>query len=481
MKKLKFIYTLWLALPLVAVISGCQKQLDRINQNPNEPRVVQPDYLLSNGIKANVDTYWGNEAAMEAALLYVQYWSKIQYTDPDRYIPAAANIQTVWSNFYAQGIEDFTTLVQLGDSLPNPNYKAVGLIMRAWLFQNVTDLFGSVPYSQAANIRQYLTPKYDEQKDIYTGILAELKTASQLIDETGNPIQGDILLAGNMRLWKKFANSLRLRIAIRIADKLPEVSKAVFAEVGSDAALLVADNKENIQLNYKASPNQNPVGRNRETRNDYRISKTIVDRLKALNDPRLTIYADKAKDTSVHDLIGVTNGLPVDSAARLGFDRTSDIGTVFKTSDAPAVLFSYAELLFIQAEAAQRGWLSGNAATYYNQAVTASLKQYGVTDSLVTKYLAQPAVVYNANSYKQSIGDQKWLALFGNGLEAFAEWRRLDYPQLKPAYSGVLQGKIPLRFTYPSTEQAVNRENYKTAVATQGADILTTKLWFDAY
>jgi hypothetical protein len=481
MKKSIFIYTLWLALPLVVVISSCQKQLERINQNPNEPGTVQPDYLLSNGIKANVDTYWGNEATMEATLLYVQYWSKIQYTDPDRYIPAAANIQTVWSNFYAQGIEDFTTLIQLGDSLPNPNYKAVGLIMRAWLFQTVTDLFGNVPYSQAASIQQYLTPRYDQQKDIYTGILAELKTAVQLINENGDPIQGDILLNGNMRLWKKFANGLRLRTAIRIADRLPDVSKAVFAEVGADAASLLADNTENVQLNYKASPNQNPVGRNRETRNDYRISKTVIDKLKALNDPRLTIYAAPAKDTSVHDLIGVTNGLPVDSAARLGFDRTSDIGAVFTASTAPAVLFSYAEQLFIQAEAAQRGWLSGSAAAYYNRAVTASLKQYGVADSLVNKYLSQPAVAYNSTNYKQSIGDQKWLALFGNGLEAFAEWRRLDYPQLKPAYAGVLQGKIPLRLTYPSTEQAVNRENYQDAVATQGPDVLTTRLWFDAY
>jgi hypothetical protein len=439
----------------------------------------QPDYLLSNGIKSSVDTYWGPEATMEGTLLYIQYWSKIQYTDPDRYIPSAANIQTVWSNFYAQGIQDFTTLGQLGDTLGNPNYKATAVIMRSWLFQVVTDLFGNAPYTQAANIQQYLTPKYDEQKDIYKGILAELKAAVAQIDESGNPIQGDLLFNGSMLRWKKFANSLRLRIALRIADRLPDDARAVFEEIGANDALLIASNAENVQLNYLASPNQNPVGRNRETRNDYRISKAIVDKLKALNDPRLTIYAANPKDTSVHQIIGVTNGLSVDSAARLGFDKTSDAGAVFTATTAPAVLFTYAELLFIKAEAAQRGWLSGTAADYYRQAVTASLKQYGVNDADAATYLGQASLAYNTANYKQSIGDQKWLALFGNSLEAFAEWRRLDYPRLTPAYTGALNGLMPLRFTYPSTEQAVNRENYRAAVSSQGADLLTTKLWFD--
>lgn len=479
MKKIKIVYTLWWALPVLVLLASCQKQLEDINTNPNEVTDPQPDYLLSNGIKSSVDTYWGPEATMEGSLLYIQYWAKIQYTDPDRYIPSAANIQTVWSNFYAQGIQDFTTLGQLGDTLGNPNYKATAVIMRSWLFQVVTDLFGNAPYTQAANIQQYLTPKYDEQKDIYKGILAELKAAVAQIDVAGNPIQGDLLFNGNMLRWKKFANSLRLRIALRIADRLPDDAKTVFDEIGANDALLIASNAENVQLNYLASPNQNPVGRNRETRNDYRISKAIVDKLKALNDPRLTIYAANPKDTSVHQIIGVTNGLSVDSAARLGFDKTSDAGTVFTATTAPAVLFTYAELLFIKAEAAQRGWLSGTAADYYRQAVSASLKQYGVNDADIATYLGQASIAYNTANYKQSIGDQKWLALFGNSLEAFAEWRRLDYPLLTPAYTGALNGLIPQRFTYPSTEQAVNRVNYRAAVASQGADLLTTRLWFD--
>ncbi|MEV4887544.1 Starch-binding associating with outer membrane [Chitinophaga ginsengisegetis] len=463
--------TVWLA--------GCQKDLERTNINPNEPTAVQPDYLLSNGIKANVDTYWGSDATMETSLLYIQYWAKIQYPDPDRYIPATTNIQTVWNNFYAQGIADFTKLAELGDTLHNPNYKAVGIIMRSWIFQVLTDLYGDIPYTQAGNIDKYLTPVYDSQRVVYRGLLAELKNAANTISPSDNPILGDSLLAGNMNGWKKFANGLRSRIALRLADRDPATAKAVFAELAAEGNFFLTASDREVKLNYLTSPNQNPVGRNRETRNDYRISKTVVDKLKALNDPRLSIYAALPADTNAY--IGVTNGLSADSASRLGFSKTSDVGAAFTATQAPAFVFTYAEQLFILAEAAQRNLISGNAADLYAQAIRASFKQYGITGTQVDTYLAQPAVAYDANNYKKSIGEQKWLALFSEGLEAFAEWRRLDYPQLKPAYTGALQGKMPLRLTYPSSEQALNGANYKAAVARQGADLLTTKVWFDMY
>jgi hypothetical protein len=471
-----FKYILWVP-GISLMLASCSKELERINKNPNEAEAVQPDYLLSNGIKANVDTYWGTDAAMETSLLYVQYWAKVQYTDPDRYIPASTNIQNVWNNFYAGGVEDFTTLIALGDTLQNPNYKAVGIIMRSWIFQVLTDLYGDVPYTQTASIQQYLTPKYDAQRDVYLGLLAELKTAVGLISPNDNAISGDILFSGSMNKWKKFANSLRLRIALRIADQEFDAAKAVFDEIGADVDGVIAANTENAKLIYQASPSQNPVSKNRETRSDYRISKTAVDLLRNLNDPRLTIYAALPRDTNV--IIGVTNGLPTDSASSLGVYRTSDVGSAFTAADAPGVLFSYAEVLFIKAEAAQRGLLSGDAADLYNQAVTAALSQYGVAGADITAYLAQPSVAYDAANYRKSIGEQKWLALFGEGLEGFAEWRRLDYPVLTPAYSGTLEGKIPLRLTYPSSEQALNGINYKSAVAHQGADKLTTRLWFD--
>jgi hypothetical protein len=146
---------------------------------------------------------------------------------------------------------------------------------------------------------------------------------------------------------------------------------------------------------------------------------------------------------------------------------------------APAVIISYSEVLFDRAEAAARGFTSENAADLYKQAITASLKQYGISDADAATYTALPTVQYDAGNYKKAIGDQKWIALFGQGLEAFAEWRRLDYPLLQPAVAGALNGKIPVRFIYPGTEQSLNGKNYSAAIANQGTDALTTKLWFD--
>lgn len=216
-----------------------------------------------------------------------------------------------------------------------------------------------------------------------------------------------------------------------------------------------------------------------DTRQDYRISKTIVDRLAGLNDPRLPVYA-QLTDSAPRIYKGVPNGLLTDDANSLGLSRTSRPGDYFRAPHAPAVIMSYAEVLFDLSEAVSRGFTTGNAADLYKQAVLASLAQYGITDATVTaNYLAQSTVQYDAGNYKKSIGDQKWIALFGQGLEAFAEWRRLDYPQLTPAVAGTLGGKMPLRFIYPGSEQSLNGESYTKAVEHQGADLLTTKLWFD--
>lgn len=463
------------------LLTACQDQLEETNTNPNEAIKAQPEYLLANAIKSNADLTLGSDASMETTTLFVQHWAKIQYTDPDKYTVSIANVQNVWTNLYSQGLTDFATIIKLGEESGNTNYQAVGLILKSWSFQLLTDLYGNIPYSQALKLEETLTPKYDSQKDVYLGLLNDLKKAAELINTAGSPIAGDLVYNGNLTKWKKFANSLRLRIALRIADKEPETAKAVVAELARDKSALIASNDEIAQLIYLASPNQNPVSRDRETRDDYRVSKSIIDKLQELKDPRLAIFANRTVDATPTGYIGVTNGLPADSAAKLGFTKTSKLGDYFTAPASPAVFVSYAEVLFNLAEAAQRGFIAESAADLYKQAVTASLQQFKVSSADIAAYLAQPSVTYDAANYKKSIGEQKWLALFSQGLEAFAEWRRLDYPQLKPAYAGVLNGKLPLRLTYPTGEQALNAANYKAAVAAQGEDRLTTKLWFDVF
>ncbi|MFA6083220.1 SusD/RagB family nutrient-binding outer membrane lipoprotein [Mucilaginibacter sp.] len=477
--KLKYI-TILLSGALLLSVSSCKKDLEEINQNPNASQNAQPDYLLTAATKTTADTYWGTSNNMDASLLFVQHWAKIQYTDPDRYIYTNTSFQELWSVAYTKSIVNLNQIIKLADAQSNPNYKGVALVLRSWVFTLLTDNYGDIPYTQAANIGEYLTPAYDKQKDVYFALLDDLKTAQAALNPAGTAIAGDVIYNNNITLWKKFANSLRLRIALRIADREPEKAKQVLADIQTEGGSYISANNETAQLIYLASPNQNPISNLFDTRDDYRISKTIVDKLFALSDPRLPVYASKTQDATPATYVGIPNGLLVGDASNLGFTKTSKPGTYFLAPSAPAVIISYAEVLFDRAEAAARGFTTENAADLYKQAITASLTQYGITAAAAATYIALPSVQYDASNYKKSIGEQKWIALFGQGLEAFTEWRRLDYPQLQPAVAGTLGGKIPVRFIYPGTEQSLNGSSYKAAVASQGADVLTTKLWFDA-
>ena len=464
---------------LVLASTSCKKELANINKNPNATENPQPGYLLTAAQKLTADAYWGVDNNLNSSLLFIQHWAKIQYTDPDRYIFNNSSFTSMWKTLYGQSITDLNKVISIGDQQANGNYKGVALALRSWVFQLLTDAYGDIPYQQAGKIDSFLTPAYNTQRDVYLGLLADLKTAQSLLDPAGAAIAGDAIYGGNIGNWKKFVNSLRLRIALRIADAEPVLAKQVLTDVQTEGGAYFGSNSDLAKLVYQDSPNQNPVSLTFDTRQDYRISKTMVDQLAALNDPRLPVYAQPTDDAP-HGYVGVPNGLLTGDANNLGLSKTSRPGDYFRAPHSPAVIMSYAEVLFDLSEAVSRGFITGDAAGLYKQAVLASLDQYGIDDATVTgNYLGQAAVQYNAANYKQSVGNQKWIALFGQGLEAFAEWRRLDYPQLSPAVAGTLGGKMPVRFIYPGSEQSLNGANYQKAVADQGPDLLTTKLWFD--
>lgn len=466
---------------LAIAFSSCKKELDEVNINPNAPEIPQPDYLLTGTTKITADTYWGVTNNMNSSLLFAQQWAKVQYTEEDRFIYSNSSFTALWSTGYAQSIAGFNKIIELGDAQGNSNYKGVALVLRSWTFLLLTDAYGDIPYSQAGKIKQFVTPVYDKQKDVYYGILNDLKSAQAALDPAGKVIAGDVIYGNNIASWKKFANALRLRIALRIADKDPAKAKQVIDEVQAESGAYISSNSESAILKYDVSPQQNPVAASFETRNDYRISKTIVDKLFSLNDPRLPVYASKTENVTPQVYVGIPNGSTNSEASAIGLANSSKPGAYFLDAKAPAVIFSYAELLFDRAEAAARGFTTENAENLYKQAITASFNQYGISGTAVDDYINQAAVQYNASNYKKSIGEQKWIALFGQGLEAWAEQRRLDYPQLTASVNTVLNGKIPVRFIYPGTEQSLNGQNYKNAVSSQGADLLTTKLWFDAF
>jgi hypothetical protein len=475
--KLKYASLIFFFIVLLSITS-CKKELVNINKNPNAAQIAQPDYLLTAATKSAVDEYWSITRSTNPSSLFVQQWAMIQYTDPDRYIFTNNDFQELWTVEYSS-IVNLDEIINLADDQKNSNYKGVALVLRSWAFSLLTDAFGDIPYSQSIQIDKYLTPAYDPQKEVYEGILNDLKNAQADLDPAGKAIAGDVIYNNNISLWKKFANSLRLRIALRIADREPEISKQVLADIQNEAGSFISSNSEIAQLVYLNSPNQNPISNYFDTRDDYRISKTIVDKLIELHDPRLPIYANKTAATTPQQYVGLPNGLLVGDASNYGFSKTSKPGDYFSNPHAPAVIISYAEVLFDRAEAAARGFTNENAEDLYKQAILASLGQYNISDADANTYVNSTDVQYDATNFKKSIGNQKWIALFGQGLEAYAEWRRLDYPQLQPAVAGVLNGQIPLRFIYPGTEQSLNGKSYQQAVTDQGPDILTTRLWFD--
>jgi len=471
LKKLSYITLFALTL------TSCSDTLDDINKNPNATETPLAPYLLTGTLKQGADLYWGSTNNFDSSLLFVQHWAKIQYTEPDRYDVSNTSFTSLWNTGYATLITDLNTIINFPDAQANSNYKGIALTLRSWTFLLLTDAYGSIPYKEAG---QKVTPAYDTQKDVYTGLLADLKQAQTLLNASSGTVTGDLVYKGDISKWKKLVNSLRLRIALRISDREPDLAKQAAIEATADAAGVLSSNNDTFKFTYISSPQQNPASAWFETRDDYRISKTMVDQLTVLSDPRLPVYAQLPSDASVGKYVGGANGLSNSDANSQGFAKTSKPGTYFLTSTSPAVIASYSETLFNLAEAAARGYIAGDAEQLYKNAITASFNQFGITDAtVITNYLNQASVKYDPSNYAKSIGTQKWIAFFGQGLDAFTEWRRLDYPVLTAGPATVLDGKIPSRFFYPGTEQSLNGNSYQAAIAVQGKDLLTTKLWFD--
>ncbi|MET0299736.1 MAG: SusD/RagB family nutrient-binding outer membrane lipoprotein, partial [Flavitalea sp.] len=294
----------FLVLGLALLLSSCTKDLAEINKNPNASEEAQPDYLLTAASKAASDTYWGTANNMDATLLFVQHWAKIQYTDPDRYIYTNTAFQELWTVSYSKVIVNLNQIITIGEEQENPNYKGVALVLRSWIFSVLTDSYGDIPYTQAGKIKEYLTPAYDKQKDVYFALLEDLKTAQGLLDPSGKAIAGDVIYSNNITSWKKFANSLRYRIALRIADKEPAKAREVIAEIGTAADAVIGSNSETAKFGYLDSPNQNPISNLFDTRDDYRISKAVTDKLRTLNDPRLSIYSSPTQTATADTYVG---------------------------------------------------------------------------------------------------------------------------------------------------------------------------------
>jgi hypothetical protein len=494
---------------LLAFMSGCTKDFSDTNTNKNNPTSVTPDLLLS-GVIRNMMNQQVSEA-WSIGNLVAQYHAKIQFVNEDRYLWNEQN--GVWSTVYSNNRNLQNILVAVEADTKSP-YLGVSLILKSWMFSLVTDAYGDVPYKDAgkAKTEGLYAPAYDTQEEIYTGILSDLKKANELLAVSNTGLSGDILFGGgasSIIKWRKLANSLRLRLLMRISKK-KDVNADMQAIVGDpDNNPIFTGNADNAEMKYfTAAPNQFPLyGARVGSFDEIRVSKTLSDRLTALNDTRLNVFG-RASQSSVAagtpKIEGIPNGLGDVAAlnynsgpqgvSRVGYTFAclvcNDPGQAVADASAPrAILMNYAELQFILAEAREKGMItSGSADTYYSNGITANFdywkalvpSQYGLNVDMPSGYLAQAAVVYDGTQDDKlaKIALQKWIALYFNGLEAWFDWRRTGMPEIVPGVSNLNENKVPVRYIYPLSEQSLNAVNRKGAVTAQGGtDDLNTKMW----
>jgi hypothetical protein len=347
--------------------------------------------------------------------------------------------------------------------------RAAAMTMRAFYFAIMTDMWGEIPYTEALDPERTFSPKYDDQATIYADLNQQLKDAAAMFDPAGDDLgAGDLIYAGDAGKWKKFANSVRARLLNRAKHKVPAYATELQALLNNPGDL-IASNAENAKMGYlNATPDgSNPIFSNKKNdgRNDHCVSKTLVDLM--TGDPRLSVYADTNN-------AGIYVGQPNGTIEPNPFSAVSQIGTAFRDDPTnPSFLFSYAEILFIKAEA-------NNDKQAYLDAIAASCAQFGVTAD--AGFLAAADAAYAANAAK-ALGTHKWLALFGDGCEAFTEFRRTGFPSEivevpGTAYPG--QG-VPRRFAYATSETGNNKVNLEAAIQSQSIDasgIFGNKMWW---
>jgi len=499
------------------VLQSCTKDFDKINTNPNDPELTAalPELLLPNVIENMTERTFEIFLGHEMGNCWVQHMAKVQYTDEDRYVPRSAVINNTWTSFYATSGMDNALLKKIAVAQGLENYEGIARVTEAYIVSVLTDLFGPVPYSEAwrssGEDGGILQPAYDDQESIYRALIASLDTANTLLANGTDEVGGDLLFGGDVAAWQKFANSLRLRLVLRMSAKDAGFATTELTKILGDPATypVFESNDDNAQLIFLGSaPSNNPINENRKTRDDHRVSLSVVD-LMWNNSPnmdyRINLFAQNLTSANGY-FQGLPNGLTSAKAAAYngnGLKYTSKIGSYFTAATAPGVLMNYAEVLFIKSEAALKGYIGGGdaeAETNYRDAIIASYNQWGdalvasvpaawkgadwTADSLAIDFYDNDnwtwSSGYSFEEKMELIGTQKWAAMFDQGLQSWFEWRRIGYPVLTPAEDGMNDGKIPQRVSYPIVEFGTNGANLEAAVSILGGeDDLNTRVWWD--
>lgn len=490
------------------LLFGCTKNFDEINTNPNAPKVVPSTSLLTAAQKTLMDDIYDEWWNGRFGMLLSQYWSQNNYSDEDRYNFRDGTNNGYWRSIYTD-VMDLNEVIRLNTDAEtknqmlaygdNVNQIAVAKILKAWAMHIVTDTWGDVPYSQAFKGQSGIpSPAYDSQESIYNDLLLELKWCNDNIDvDKPGPTSGDVIYGGDMTKWKKFANSLRMRIALR-ASKVPGFnSYAKVLAAYNDGAFTSNDDVaafKYVGSGVNVAPMYNAYYI--EARTDFAVTSQFIGLLDGsaplnaaqnnpflgISDPRLPIYAaPRATDGT---FTGVPYGMEDTYTKTYGAQGASWPGERFLSADFSCILMDYAEVCFILSEV--NTWDQA----WYTKGVEASLNYWGVASADASAYIgAIPA----AN--QENVLTQKYIALYSQGIQGWAEYRRTGYPKIL-VQPGMITGKdakgaasyeftpirgsiIPRRMYYPVQEQTLNATNYAAAKVAMGGDDFTTNMWWD--
>ncbi|MGR3811634.1 SusD/RagB family nutrient-binding outer membrane lipoprotein [Jiulongibacter sp. NS-SX5] len=457
-----------------ATMVGCD-DLTEINIDPNSPTSVPASNLVTQGEYALYNTVHGRGLNGEWGLLMTQQWSQNEYAEDSRYVATSSSFDGTWSSFYTGVLNELKTaqrLIEADENVPGPiktNQLAILDIIISDAFHTMTDMWGDIPYTEAIST-DFPNPSYDSQSAIYADLLATVDAAVSSLNASSSSFSsGDIIYNGDVTSWKKAGASLLMRMAMRVAD----VDNGLAAQYVQKAAGygVITDNSENAIFSFDGSDPtlSNPLWIDMaiNNRDDFAVSDVLVDNLEG--DPRLAVYAKVNAE-------GIIRGLPyglTDAEAFALKSVTSRPSDLVRSPDAPHVIIDAAEVYFLTAEAIERGYLSGDAAAAYAAGIEASMNYWGITDGIADYVAAHP---YDSANWKESLGMQKWIAFYANGVQGWAEWRRLDYPVLAvPAAAA--NPTIPTRLPYPISEDT-NNGSQLDAVTTNINDI-SSKLWWD--
>jgi hypothetical protein len=456
-------------LPLV-MLGACKKDFEKLNTNPKLFPTVPAPTLFTQAERVLSNAVTTSSVNNNVFRLVEQQWQETTYNDESLYNFNTRNInRQMWNSLYRDVLNNLQLvkgIIPTDVSVPDAakkNALAVTDILQVYSFYYLVTTFGDCPYTQAFDPKNNF-PKYDDAATIYKDLLKRLDADIAALTGSGSFGTADVIYKGDINKWKKFANSLKLKMGMTIADYDAALAKTTVA--AAVAGGVFTDNADNATFVYlSATPNTNPVWVDiiQSGRFDYVANATIAAALNLTKDPRAPRYFKALAANG--DVLGAPPG------SKANYDSFSHVSDIVTATTAPGLLLDNAEVQFYLAEAVTKGFITtGIAAEYYAKGVQQSFTYWGAGDA--TAYLV-------LNPYTAAnLANQKWLANYNRGWDAWIETRRLDLPVLKKPVTGAFSD-FPVRFAYPVDEANVNGTNYKAASAAIGGDVVTTKLFFD--